>query len=499
MRAYERLQQRLGSALAPPVAGSTLEHVVVALPSHSMPTTLLTHHASLLPALEQRALVDGLRLGTSPGVRVVVVLSAPPSPAVLDYYARLARPRSPGAARERLSCLVVPDDGARGVAAKLLDRPDLMAELRRRIAGDPAVIEPWNVTDDEVAVALALDRPLNGGPPSLWPLGFKSAARRLFRDAGVPVPAGVEDVHDAAEVAEAVRVMRRHLPRLDRVVVKLDNSGGGEGNWVMSTRDAAGAELATSELATRVETESPPWFLADLALGGVVEELVTGSEISSPSGQAEIRPDGEVVLLATHEQDMGGDDGHVFTGSRFPADGAWAPEIGRHVLAVGRRLAEAGAVGWLAVDFVAHRDGDGSLVAVDLNLRKGGTTHSFTALQCLARGAYDPERCEWVCDEDGSTRSYRSSDAVGGPGWLGMSPSRAIDSLTAAGLAFDHARGTGVVLHMFPGLDRDGTVGVTAIGRSAAEADDLFRAVPTALDVGPGPRDPDLPPAGAIG
>ncbi len=485
MSAFQRLQRRLGAVLDAGVAGSTVEHVVVALPSHSMPTTLLTHHASLLHGLEHRSLIEGLQLATTPGVRVILVLSAAPSPVVLDYYARLARPHSPDEARQRLSCIVVPDDSARGVSAKLLDRPDLMDELRRRIAGDPAVIEPWNVTADEVSVALALDCPLNGGPPSLWPLGFKSAARRLFRDAGVPVPPGVEDVHDAAEVAAAVRALRHDVPGLDRVVIKLDNSGGGEGNWVMSTRDAAGRELTTSELATRVDAEAPAWFVADLMLGGVVEELVTGRTVSSPSAQAKIRPDGEVVLLATHEQVMGGDGGQVFTGSRFPADGAYAAEIGRHVVAVGRLLADAGAVGWLAVDFVARREGGRAhLVAVDLNLRKGGTTHSYDALQHLVPGTYDPQSAQWISGEDGSPRSYRSSDAVGRPEWLGMSPTRAIDALAACGLSFDHLVGTGVVLHMFPGLDRDGTLGVTAIGRSAAEAEQLFRAVPAALDAG---------------
>lgn len=160
----------------------------VALPSHSMPQRLLTHHASHLAALEHRALLDGLQVTRIPGARVVVVTSAAPSPVVLDYYARLARPDAPDEAWRRLSCLVVPDDGARGVAAKLLDRPDLLDRLRHDIGGAPALIEPWNVTSDEVAVALALDVPVNGGPHELWPLGFKSAARRLFREAGSRYP-----------------------------------------------------------------------------------------------------------------------------------------------------------------------------------------------------------------------------------------------------------------------------------------------------------------------
>jgi len=481
MGAYERLQEGLGGRLE--VQGSTMEHVVVVLPSHTMPPRLLLHNASQLPALEHRALLDGLQVAHSTGVEVIVVTSAAPPEAVLTYYARLACPNSPEQARRRISCMVVPDDGARGIAAKLLDRPDLLTVLRERIAGRPAVIEPWNVTPDEVAVALALDTPINGGPSELWPLGFKSASRRLFRQAEVPVPVGVEEVHDSAEVAAAITAMRHDRPLLDRVVVKLDNSGAGEGNWVTTTRDEPGRELTTVELTAHIETHAPAWFLTDLAAGGVVEELVTGQDLASPSGQAEIRPGGQVVVLATHEQVLGGASGQVFTGSRFPADSAYAAALAQHTAAVAHRLADQGALGWVTVDFVAHRDTHGwELVAVDLNLRKGGTTHSYAALRHLVPGSYDATRQRWVADTDGSPRYYHSSDAAGGPGWIGMDPADAVRAVTSSGLSFEGTRGSGVVLHMFPALRGNGTIGVTAIGRSASEADELFDAVPAVID-----------------
>ena len=483
MSSYHVLQERLGPALRVNVAGSTVEHVIIFLPSHSMAKTLLSQHVTLLSALEHRDLMGGLQTARIPGVEVIVVTSAAPSPIVLDYYARLAQPDAAPSARARISCVVVPDDSARGVSAKLLERPDLMLELRRRIRGRLAVIEPWNVTSDEVAVALGLDAPLNGTPPALWPLGFKSAARRLFRDAGIPTPAGAEDVHDTEEVAAAIQVIRNSRPALDMVVIKLDNSGAGAGNWVMSTRDDTGQELTTSQLSSRLLGMAPAWFLADLAEGGVVEEMVTGRGLTSPSAQAEIRPDGHVVLLATHEQVLGGEHGQVFTGSRFPARSAYAAEVGRHVDAAAHLLADVGAVGWVTVDFVAkpHKAG-WTVLAVDLNLRKGGTTTPYTALRQLVPGTYDARSARWVADSDGLPRYYRSSDAVGSPRWLGMQPERAINALETAGLGFDHARGTGLILHMLSALDRDGTLGVTAIGRRVEEADQLYRAVPAALD-----------------
>jgi hypothetical protein len=56
-----------------------------------------------------------------------------------------------------------------------------------------------------------------------------------------------------------------------------------------------------------------------------------------------------------------------------------------------------------------------------------------------------------------------------------------IDTVRAAGLEFDPTTGTGVVLHMLECLAVDGRFGLTAIGRSRSEADDLYDAVDEAL------------------
>ena len=483
MDAFRRLQERLPAVLALNDLGGTSSHVVVALPSFSMGETLLSHYVTRLPAMEHRYLLAALLVGRIPGAEFLLVTSGPADDVVLDYYARLATcdGSGPDGTRRRISTLVVPDDSPRGVAAKLLDRPDLLDELRVRIGDRPAFIEPWNVTADEVEVALRLDAPINGTHPDLWPLGFKSAGRRLFRDAGVPTPAGAEDVHDAAEIARAVASIRRSRPRLDHVVVKQDNSGAGDGNQVVPTRDASGHRLSLAALGERALGGAPSTFAVDLAAGGVVEELVHGSTVTSPSVQLDLRPDGEVRVVATHEQLLGGDNGQVFVGSLFPANAAYADVLARHGQAVGRLLADAGAVGRVAVDFVAlRRRGAWEVYALELNLRKGGTTHPYAALRHLVPGHYDAHAGRWRADMGGE-RCYRAGDAVLDPAWLGLSPARAIEAVDAAGLAFDRARGVGVVLHMLGGLAVDGRVGVVAIGRDQEEVESLYAAVPAAL------------------
>jgi hypothetical protein len=115
-----------------------------------------------------------------------------------------------------------------------------------------------------------------------------------------------------------------------------------------------------------------------------------------------------------------------------------------------------------------------------VNLRKGGTTHPFAALQALTAGHYDVAGGTWVCD-DGSRRCYEATDNLVDPAWLGRSPGEVIRAVAAAGLEFDRRIGTGVVLHMLSGLAVDGRLGLTAIGRTRSQAARLHAATVSAL------------------
>ena len=405
---------------------------------------------------------------------VVLVVSHAPGPEVIDYYFSLIPEERRASARARLHVLEVPDPSHRSIAEKLLDRPDLIEELRQLIHGRPAFIEPWNVTDHEVDVALALDVPINGSAPRLWPLGFKSAGRRLFKDAGVPVAPGSEDVRTIDDVLAAIAALRAARPHVPAVVIKHDDSGAGDGNRVIDLR-------SPGDLRARLEA-LPEWFLEDLATGGVVEELVSGTRFTTPSVQIDVLPNHHVVVLATHEQLMGGTDGQVYMGCRFPADPAYVAELALHGRAAGEHLAALGVIGRASIDFAAARDvhGDWHLHALEVNLRKGGTTHPYAALRNLAPGRYDEAEGRWIC-ADGSTRAYRATDNLVDPSWMGASPQAVIDQVAAAGLQLDPAKGTGVVLHMLSGLAIDGRIGLTAIGVTPEHAAELYDAAGTAI------------------
>jgi hypothetical protein len=475
MESFDRLQERLEVGLAANRASSTVDHVVIALPSFSLGESLLSHYVDRIPALEHRYLPAMLLLDRIESCEFIFVSCQAPSPDVIDYYLGLLPLERREGVRRRLRVLEVPDRSGRPVAAKLLDRPDLIDQLRSWVAGRPGVIEPWNVQAAEVDLARRLGVPINGTSPSLWALGAKSSGRRIFAETAVPVPIGCEDVRSLSEIADAVSAIRSQRPAVPGVVIKLDDSGAGDGNIVI--------DLRTPDALERALDAIPDWYVADLAAGGVVEELITGSIVTSPSVQFDMMPDQTVRVLATHEQILGGPNGQIYMGCRFPADSGYAARLALHAHRVGTLLAQRGARGRAGIDFMASRHSNGTwdLRALEINLRKGGTTHPYAVLRNVAPGHYDTERGAWITDRDGSTRAYRSTDNLVDPGWIGRPPSIVIDGVRRAGLQFDTEQATGVVLHMLAGLAIDGRLGLTAIGRDAAHADQLYDAAATAI------------------
>ena len=481
MEEFEHVQSALPAALGANVPGSGVDHVVVTMPSFSVGETLLAHYAPKLPAMEHRYL-NSLLMLCRIDCDLVFVCSREPSPEALAAYHDIVSPAVADRMRKRLHLVVVDDPGPRPLAVKLLDRPDLLAELRALVAGRVAVIEPWNVTDHEMAVAVALGIPINGTTPALRSEAFKAAGRCLFRRTGVPVPVGVEGVHTVEDVVEAATRIRAERPGATAVVVKHDDSGAGDGNAVIELSGPSGADRDVPELRAAVAA-LPAWYLDDLLDGGgIVEELLVGDDVRSPSVQLDLLAGGRVRVVATHDQILGGDNGQVYMGCRFPADPSYAPELARYGEAVGVDLARRGCAGRASVDFVAaRRTGQPwDVRAIEVNLRKGGTTHPYTALRNLVPGRYDTEAGVWRADA-GGTRAYLSTDYVGGPAWTGRSPASVVDAVRGAGLHFDGEQGTGIVLHMLACLSVDGRFGATSIGRSPEHAEELFDAMLVAL------------------
>ena len=215
---------------------------------------------------------------------------------------------------------------------------------------------------------------------------------------------------------------------------------------------------------------------------GVVEERIMGDEIRSPSVQLRVTPLGVVELLSTHDQLLGGPSGQSYLGCMFPADPGYAALITQEAGKIGRRLAKEGVIGRFALDFVVVRsNGKWEPYAIEINLRKGGTTHPFLTLQFLTDGTYDPETAIFTAP-NGQQKFFVASDHVESPSYRTLTPDDLFDIVVRHDLHFDQTRQTGVVFHMMSALGELGRTGMTAVGNSHEDAKAMYERAVTVLD-----------------
>ena len=107
--------------------------------------------------------------------------------------------------------------------------------------------------------------------------------------------------------------------------------------------------------------------------------------------------------------------------------------------------------------------------AIEINLRKGGTTHPFLTLQFLTDGTYDPESAIFTAP-NGQQKFFVASDHVESPAYRTLTPDDLFDIVVRHNLHFDQTRQIGVVFHMMSALGELGRTGLTAVGNSREDA-----------------------------
>jgi PGM1 C-terminal domain len=287
-------------------------------------------------------------------------------------------------------------------------------------------------------------------------------------------------------VVDALARLRAASTGADEVLVKLNEGVSGGGNALVDLRGLPPSgsanelpELRKRARAMRFERPDMPFdaYVAKLAeRGGIVEERMTGVELRSPSVQLRVTPLGDIELLSTHDQLLGGPSGQSYLGCRFPADFAYARAISADASIIGIRLAREGVLGRFAIDFVVVRDTAGTWTpyAIELNLRKGGTTHPFLTMQFLADGRYDAATALFVTPE-GREKHLVATDHLEDPLLRGLRYDDLFDIVARHGLHFDQARQAGVVFHMISCLSEHGRVGLTAVGDTPTQAEATYR------------------------
>jgi hypothetical protein len=485
--AFRELQPRLVTVWEALTLRDEEPHTAVVVPSMTLDQSELKKLAGA-SFYEERLLFLLIRL-RNPRARVVYVTSQPVHPMILDYYFQLLAGIPASHARARLTMLCAYDASPRSLTEKILERPRLIERIREGIQ-DPtrAYLTVFNSTPSERKLAVLLGIPLNGVDPELVPLGTKSGSRRVFRAAGVPLPEGLEDLHSQGEIEEALVEVAARRPGIRRAVVKLNDSFSGEGNAVFRYPEVGG-RAAVREALHRIELSVPEetpeaYFEKFGRMGGIVEEFIEGVEKVSPSVQLRISPRGEALPISTHDQILGGPSDQVFLGCSFPARDEYRMRILEAALRIGEVLAGHGVVSRFAIDFLLWKDqpaADWKMAALEINLRMGGTTHPYLALQFLTGGHLD-RGTGLFFSPSGLAKYYRATDNLRSESYRGLLPEDLIDILTENRLHYNHATDSGVLFHLIGAVSEFGKLGLTAIGNSREEADVLYYRTLEVLD-----------------
>ena len=494
IQAYNQLLARVPQLYRALSVDPRTPQTVVVVPSLSMDPRELRKITGFWH-YEERMLVN-LMLLRQPRTKLIYVTSQQIDPMVVDYYLSLL-PGVPSAhARSRLVMLHCGDSSPKPLTQKILERPRLIQRIVSHVRDmNRAHLVCFNSTSYERTLSVRLGLPLHSVDPHLWDLGTKSGCREVFRAAGVSLPFGFERLRSHTEIAQALADVKRNDPECLRAVVKLNEGFSGEGNAVFRF-DGVDATLGPKTLhrtiydllPTRLAFEAPQeeWdsFLSKYEeMGGIVESWVEGEKKVSPSVQCRVNALGESQVISTHDQLLGGPSGQVFMGCIFPAEDAYRMEIQAAGAKVAEELANRGVMGRFGIDFVSVCQPDGSWEheAIEVNLRKGGTTHPFLSLKFLTAGQLNLEDGLFYAPS-GKPKYYFASDTIHKEQYRGLLPEDLVDISVFHGLHFHGPTERGVVFHLIGALSEFGKLGLVAIGDNPQQARFLHRQTLQVLD-----------------
>lgn len=450
---------------------------VLVIPSLSLDNQLLAQIEGHIHYEER--LLCMLLLLRMPATQVIYLSSMPIDDSIIDYYLHLIAAVTSRHARKRLHLLACHDASPQPLTAKILQRPRLISRIRQCIPpGQVAHLTGFNITPLEEALAGQLEIPIYGCASNLTHWGSKSGGRALFRQAGILMPDGVEDINSMASAADALSRLKATDPSLQKAVIKLNEGFSGDGNALFAYGSLR--EVTEDDLANRLQPVAPGinheiFALKLQQMGGIVEAFVEGTPKASPSVQCRITPTGEINVISTHDQLLDQASGQIYLGACFPANRDYAADIARISESVARQLRDKGVIGRFGIDFISVlQQGRWAHYAIEINLRKGGTTHPYLSLQLLTGGRYQAEQGQFLTPQ-ANPRYYLATDNLQHESYKTLSPEDLIDLSIRHQLHYDHTTQDGVLFHLIGALPQYGKLGLVCIGQSHRHAQRLYR------------------------
>lgn len=464
---------------------------VVIIPSLTLDSEILSKVKGFIH-YEERMLCL-LMLLRMPTTKIVYVTSIPVPDVIIDYYLHLLPGITGKHARKRITMLSCFDASTKPLTQKILERPRLIEQIRQRISdASSAHLTCYNITPLEKTLAVQLGIPLFGTDPELFYEGSKSGGRKTFRECGVDLPDGFEDLHSREDIVNALAKLKKKYPSMRKAVLKMNDGFSGDGNAMYTypnvpVDDSLEKNIKSTlseQLKTVAKDVSEELFFEKFEeMGGVAEEFLEGYVKTSPSVQCVIDPNKQIDIVSTHDQLLGGDDGQIFLGAIFPADKQYSVSLAQEGKKIAQALADKGALGRFAIDFISVKQNDDTWkhYAIEINLRKGGTTHPFLMLQFLTDGKYNAETGDFLT-ATGNKRFYFASDNVSNEKYIGLTPHDLIDIAIFHSLMYDGATQEGIMFHLVGALSEHGKLGMVCIGSTPQRAKEYYDKAISVLD-----------------
>lgn len=480
---FLRLQGNFASQYRQVFDDTMAQKTVVVIPSLTLDPVILAKVKGIVHYEER--LLCLLLLLRMPRTHVIYVTSTVIDPVIIDYYLHLLPGITGDHARQRLHFFNCYDAAPVSLTEKILARPRLINRIKEAIpAGHIAHLACFNVTEFERKLAVQLNIPVYGCDPDLLFWGTKSGSREIFRQCGILMPEGFENLRTEDDIVNALAKLYCRNRDIKKAVIKMNDGFSGEGNAVFpfqnlfAEADAAAQikQLLPQQLEIVAGDLSYGEFMQKfLFMGGIAEAFVEGEIKSSPSVQCRINPLGKVDIISTHDQLLGGPDDQVFLGGTFPAGKEYNVAVGNIGKKVAEALKEKGVLGRFGLDFLSVKENNTwKHYAIEINLRKGGTTHPYIMLQFLTRGNYNSVSGQYLLP-DGNEKFYFFTDNLQHESFKGLLPADLIDIAICNQLHYDSTREEGVMFHMIGALSQFGKLGIICIGSTPERAKTFYK------------------------
>ncbi len=439
--------------------------------------------------------------------KIVYVTSDNFDTTLFDYYLGLisGKPKEIADMKSRLTHIQVKDSQHLSLTEKLYNSHAALKRIAKAITNEKTtVLRCYNPTILERKLAVRIGIPLFGSAEKFDYVGSKSGGRKVFKLADLNVIPGITSLKSFTELYGAIAKLMRDYPKFKKLVIKLEQGASGRGNCLFSVEDFLNDNDIEISIRTdlakltslikknfhkycRLEAddlEIERYIREFNRIGGIVEGYVDGKIKYSPSAQLFLSTEGKVSIASTHEQILGGSDGQKYLGCTFPALDVHRKLVIREAKKVGDWMIKKGMVGHFSIDFVTVQSNEleiPKIYPIEINLRKGGTTHPFRIAYYLTKSKYNKRDGILYCGK--TPIYYMARDIVESEKYKVLSSSELIKMIDKSKISFNKNTKKGVMVYMPGMISEYGRFGALSVGHTKEEAEEYFKKLIKAINL----------------